>query len=866
MKLINTTETTLIFDDINLVLMYDKDRKGQDVDDCDIKNSPTLKHYIGRGLVEPVEPSEENIVYREIKNRSEVVERQGRKSGDVKTAHKIKPNHSSGSDIILGGQSRVRDSRVNRVSKTSSITKFRETGHMDVAYSGPCFAPETIVITSDGVKLIKDIEIGDKVITHKGNWRKVTELNKSLYTASPISIRPTLSSGIQINCTPDHKFYTRGKEETGWIKAIDLIEDEDSLLVPKIGFEKGSDFLLLSDLIDLDVDERRGGFSSVVKITDGLMKVIWTYINSGHIEGDSRVVFKVDKKFFLEFISLMREIFGVKSVKYTEHENYFNFSCFSFSLVEFFGHFCGSFDKRIPSFIFRNGYSGRFLKLVLSTKDPDKKGTVAIYSKHQLVAWGVRLLLLESSVLASIQYIPSRKNYSVSFSLKQYEDVLKKNSILEESYKWVDNSTKSRSVTYNFTDDGVFLPVSSIENGDYVEYVYNFDVEEDHSYTAGFCSVHNCYDAGGYAKMNRNYMFGLDSKTDTTLKLDLPKDMSIRKQVEDELVDKLDLLRKNTVEEDCVKIFGSTATTLLWGGYKVLYTMMETEKVHPQYIDKCNTANEVWLPTDWCIEKFKESGLKTKIYKMPIGVDLDTYGEGMKPVTFEGKERDFVFLSVFGWSLRKGYDVLLQAYYEEFSKDDDVSLVICSRFAGKTDKTSKQVIKDEIKRIENSVKKPNKPKPPLLVADVIPEKMMGNLYNSAHAYICISRGEGFGMPFCEASICGLPVIASNYSGQKDFLNSNNSFLVEPEGVAVNPGAEWVSFYYQDMPMANFGRKSIDETRAHMRYVYENYALAKEKNKKLQKFIRENYNWEGCIDRMHDRLKIIYSDVKHRGEK
>jgi glycosyltransferase involved in cell wall biosynthesis len=361
-------------------------------------------------------------------------------------------------------------------------------------------------------------------------------------------------------------------------------------------------------------------------------------------------------------------------------------------------------------------------------------------------------------------------------------------------------------------------------------------------------------------------MFGLNSRDNINLKLDLPKDLSLRVQIEDDLAKKLDLLRENTVEEDCVKIFGSTATTILWGGYKILYTMMETEKVHPQYIEKCSMANEVWLPTDWCIEKFKESGLKSKIYKMPIGVDLENYSEGKKSITFGGKEKGFIFISVFGWSLRKGYDILLQAYYEEFDSKDDVTLVLCSKYAGKTDDTSKQVIKNEIRRIEQSVKKTNKPKPPLLVSDSIPEKLMGNLYNSAHSYICISRGEGFGMPYCEASMCGLPVIASNYSGQKDFLNYDNSFLVEPEGVSVNPGAEWVSFYYADMPMANFDRKSIDQTRAHMRYVYENYAVAKEKNKNLQNFIKENYGWDMCVDRMHDRLKEIYSQVKHKGEK
>jgi len=280
---------------------------------------------------------------------------------------------------------------------------------------------------------------------------------------------------------------------------------------------------------------------------------------------------------------------------------------------------------------------------------------------------------------------------------------------------------------------------------------------------------------------------------------------------------------------------------------------------------KCNGANELWLPTNWCIEKFKESGLKVPAYRMPIGVDFNNYNENKEPLDFAGKTKGFVFISVFGWSLRKGYDVMLRAFLEEFSTKDDVTYLVCSRYAGGTEDARKQVVKNEIRRISNSVKKPNKPKI-ILFGDVMPEKLMGNLYNSAHAYVGISRGEGFGLPWCEASMCGLPVIGSNYSGLTDFLKHDNSFLVEPDDVKVCPETEWISFYYQGMEMADYGRPAIEATKAHMRYVYENYAKAKEKNQKLQKFIRENYDWDICVGMAHDRLKDIYKNVKHRGER
>lgn len=864
MKLINKTDTTLIFNDINLVLMLDKDKKGIEVEDFDIKNSPSLRHYIDRGFVEIINPDENNIVYRAIKNKPEVIERQSKKIAKVNNQDKSENTNSD--EIILGGQSKTLTSRVYKVPKTSSIDKFRETGQMDIAYNGPCFASDTIAITSDGVKFFEDVEVGDLTLSHVGKWRKITEKYVTQYNSRLLEIKPCFSNAISIGCTPNHKFYSNNDNIKGWKKASEL-SNEDFLFVPKIEFLDGKEFILLSDYIDVDFNEQQNGFCSVVPMTEDFMKIISYYINYGYyIEKESKVFFKIEKKSFFEFISLMRNIFGIKSVEYTECEKYFLYSCKSISLLRFFKFFCGDEFKKIPLFLFRKNISRKFLKFIIKEKLVNKKGTIVIYSKHPLVIWGLRLMLLEVSVISTIQHFASRFSYCLSFSLKQYESKLKEAGILEQNFKWKDNTTKNRPVTYKLLDDGIFITINEKSQGKLVDKVYNFEVEGENSYTANFCAVHNCYDAGGYAKMNRNYMFGLNEKKDVNIKLDIPENMSLRIQIDDDLVKKLNNLRENSIGEDCVKIYGSTATTILWGGYKILYTMMETEKVHPQYIEKCSMANEVWLPTDWCIEKFRECGLKTPIYKMPIGVDLENYVEGKQPITFGWKEKGFIFLSVFGWSLRKGYDILLQAYYEEFNSQDDVTLVLCSKFAGKTDSTSKDVIKNEIKRIEQSVKKTNKPRPPLLVSDSIPEKMMGNLYNSAHAYICISRGEGFGLPLVEASMCGLPVISSNYSGPKDFLNYDNSFLVEPEGVRVNPGAEWVSYYYSDMPMAHFDRKSIDQTRAHMRYVYENYALAKEKNRKLQNFIRENYGWNICVNRAYERLKDIYSHVKHRGEK
>ena len=44
--------------------------------------------------------------------------------------------------------------------------------------------------------------------------------------------------------------------------------------------------------------------------------------------------------------------------------------------------------------------------------------------------------------------------------------------------------------------------------------------------------------------------------------------------------------------------------------------------------------------------------------------------------------------------------------------------------------------------------------------------------------VTLTHGEGFGRPLLEASVCGLPIIASNWSGHIDFLDSEMAHLVQ----------------------------------------------------------------------------------------
>lgn len=356
----------------------------------------------------------------------------------------------------------------------------------------------------------------------------------------------------------------------------------------------------------------------------------------------------------------------------------------------------------------------------------------------------------------------------------------------------------------------------------------------------------------GFAKAMKNIAFGLD-RISCNIKT-IVHDGDSADYVYTEEGRKVNELMSKSIEEPCFWI-----TMTHPGGvsphkdhYSIGYVMFETEDFPDNFTQILKNQNEIWTPSNFCRNSMIRSGLE-RVFVMPLGVDTELFhpnkvdtsrriSDGL--INMSGKYR---FLSVMGYSMRKGVDILVRAFAEEFKGDEDVALYIKG---GWYDLEKAQIeINNIIKDIQN---------PPLIHLDfnIYPDDVLATLYRACDCFVFPTRGEAFGLPIIEAMSMSMPTIVTRWGGHLEFANDDNSYLIDIEGLGPEPRCNWITPEYSGR---NFAIPSKDHLKKLMRHVYEYRETAKYKGKMARKYIVDNYTWERCCEKICNRLNNINNE-------
>jgi glycosyltransferase involved in cell wall biosynthesis len=126
-----------------------------------------------------------------------------------------------------------------------------------------------------------------------------------------------------------------------------------------------------------------------------------------------------------------------------------------------------------------------------------------------------------------------------------------------------------------------------------------------------------------------------------------------------------------------------------------------------------------------------------------------------------------------------------------------------------------------------------------------------SLLAASDCYVSLHRSEGLGLTMAEAMFLGKPVIATAYSGNMDFMNVNNSLLVEYELAELKKD-------YGPYEKGNvWAEPDIEHAAELMRWVYDNPDKAGTMGKRASSDIRQYMNPTLASQGIRERLVYIY---------
>lgn len=252
------------------------------------------------------------------------------------------------------------------------------------------------------------------------------------------------------------------------------------------------------------------------------------------------------------------------------------------------------------------------------------------------------------------------------------------------------------------------------------------------------------------------------------------------------------------------------------GKYNIGITAgIETTIVSPEFIEGCNKMDLILTTSEHSKKGFDDSKydrvdektkqkigelkLETPIEVLFEGLDLGVYNKTshIEPQILE-ELRDikdkFCYLFVGHWLKgdvgqdRKDIGMMIRTFCEAFKKKQGKNrpgLILKVSHA-----TFSIIDRDQIISKIQQITAPYGDRAPniYLIHGDLSDKEMNSLYNhpKVKAMVSFTKGEGFGRPLLEFSATGKPVIASNWSGQVDFLK--HAVLLPGELTKVHPSA------------------------------------------------------------------------------
>ena len=198
---------------------------------------------------------------------------------------------------------------------------------------------------------------------------------------------------------------------------------------------------------------------------------------------------------------------------------------------------------------------------------------------------------------------------------------------------------------------------------------------------------------------------------------------------------------------------------------------------------------------------------------------------------------------------RKNVGLLVKAFFETFkNKTNKPALILKTSQVGSSYIDREDILK-KIKQIAKTVNSNNLPNVYLLHGDFT-DSEMNELYNHSRvkAMVSLTKGEGFGRPLLEFTLCKKPLITTGWSGHLDFLSHEFTNLIGGQLTPIHPSTQNQFL----IPESKWFSPELGQVGFYLKDVFENYKNYTDKAKRQAFKSKNEFSW----DKMKEKLEQI----------
>jgi len=262
--------------------------------------------------------------------------------------------------------------------------------------------------------------------------------------------------------------------------------------------------------------------------------------------------------------------------------------------------------------------------------------------------------------------------------------------------------------------------------------------------------------------------------------------------------------------------------------------------VLPKAFGKYYTHVDKVLPSSNFSKKiFLDNGIPDHVQDViPHGINLNEFriAENFKLKTTKKYK---VLCNIAQPHLRKNIAGLLKTWGEAFTNKDDVCLVL--KISKKKPEAQFEVSFDDLFA---SFKSKYKNHAEVEVIDYFIPSIEG-LYKSCDIVMTMANAECFWMPGLEGFAANKIVIAPRYGGQLDYMNDQNSILIDGKIIRADNKMQ----YWEPSPYASVFDPNINQAAEKLRHVIKNYDDYLAKFSPNTQSLVENYTWDKVTNKI-----------------